>query len=241
MIVAVSHPNDLHRNLESQTSEAISVHWFSEGPQLANRVDSVSSGALELHWVGNLQNSSSIRFGQLPPCQVLVLEIAKLSLVADEAVERLDEISRIVEAGFQQANSPTIVCLGHQLPSEYVARWMRMGMFSYVEASRDPNTIVRLLLEAKRHAASIREKFTRHQSLKQLWKSLTPDESSVLDMIFDGMPNKTIASRMDVSERTVEARRQRLFQKFATNSLPIVVQRVCEWKQLNEFFVSKKS
>ncbi len=240
MTNAVSHPNESHRNPESHTSEAIAVYWFSEGPQLANRVEAVSPASILMHWSGNLQISGSARLSQLPACQVVVLEIAKLPVVGEEALDRLDEISRMVESSFQQGNIPTLVCLGHQLPSEYVARWMRLGMFSYLEASRDPNAIFRLLSEARRHASVVRDKFVRFNALKQLWDSLTPDESTVLEMIFDGVPNKSIAARMDVSERTVEARRQRLFQKFASNSLPIVVQRVCEWKQLNELFVSKR-
>lgn len=49
--------------------------------------------------------------------------------------------------------------------------------------------------------------------------SLTQDEQDVLDQMIDGLPNKATARDLDVSIRTVEARRQRIFQKMGAQSL----------------------
>jgi FixJ family two-component response regulator len=65
-----------------------------------------------------------------------------------------------------------------------------------------------------------------------MWNSISPDEMDVRKMTFDGIPNKTIAVRMGTSQRTIESRRHRLFAKLDSKSLPMVIQRVCEWKQL---------
>ena len=47
---------------------------------------------------------------------------------------------------------------------------------------------------------------------------LTSNELRVLNLMLAGTPNKTIARRLDVSVRTVEARRRRLIDKFEVDS-----------------------
>jgi DNA-binding NarL/FixJ family response regulator len=47
---------------------------------------------------------------------------------------------------------------------------------------------------------------------------LTDEERSVLDGILAGLPNKTIALRLDISLRTVDRRRQAIFTKTAVRS-----------------------
>lgn len=49
--------------------------------------------------------------------------------------------------------------------------------------------------------------------------SLSPQEREVLDLMLEGVANKVIAKRTDVSVRTVENRRQRIFEKTGTESL----------------------
>jgi FixJ family two-component response regulator len=44
--------------------------------------------------------------------------------------------------------------------------------------------------------------------------SLSPRERRILDMIYNGFPNKVIAKRLDVSIRTVEGERHDIFEKF---------------------------
>jgi FixJ family two-component response regulator len=59
-------------------------------------------------------------------------------------------------------------------------------------------------------------------------ETLTPSERQVLQLMVEGMPNKTIALRMDVSERTVENRRHEIFLKMQANSVAELVRMVIE-------------
>lgn len=68
---------------------------------------------------------------------------------------------------------------------------------------------------------------TRVELLRRL-ESLSDGERQVLQMVLDGMPNKVIASRLDVSQRTVEARRHKLFLKTQTNSIAELVRMVVQ-------------
>ena len=57
---------------------------------------------------------------------------------------------------------------------------------------------------------------------------LTLPELDVLLYMLEGHTNRGIANRLDVSERTVENRRRRVFDVFGTHSLAILVRKVCE-------------
>lgn len=50
--------------------------------------------------------------------------------------------------------------------------------------------------------------------------SLTPSENMVLELLLQGMANKQIAKRLDVSLRTVEGRRHEIMVKTKAESLP---------------------
>ena len=56
--------------------------------------------------------------------------------------------------------------------------------------------------------------------------SLTNKERSVMELMIDGRANKAIATELDVSVRTVEARRQRVFKKTKTHSIAELVRLV---------------
>lgn len=72
------------------------------------------------------------------------------------------------------------------------------------------------------------EQDARRQELRGRLDSLTDAERDVLELIVEGIPNKTIASRLDISVRTVEVRRQSVFSKFKADSLAELVQTVVE-------------
>lgn len=70
------------------------------------------------------------------------------------------------------------------------------------------------------------ENLKRESQLKQLQDriaALTEAEKEVLDLIVEGMPNKTIAARLDISVRTVEVRRQHVFTKMKADSVAELV------------------
>lgn len=58
--------------------------------------------------------------------------------------------------------------------------------------------------------------------------ALAERERQVLEMIFDGMMNKNIARRLNVSLRTVEADRAGIFEKFGAESAVDLVRVLCD-------------
>lgn len=75
------------------------------------------------------------------------------------------------------------------------------------------------------------ESDTQRRDLRGRLEQLTPSEQQVLDLLIDGQPNKAIASKLDVSVRTVEVRRQSIYGKLRADSLAELVKLVVEAKQ----------
>ena len=68
-------------------------------------------------------------------------------------------------------------------------------------------------------------------AFREKLNSLSEQERQVLDLMVDGLANKVIARRMNVSVRTVENRRQRVFEKTDTDSLAELIRLVVESRQ----------
>lgn len=68
----------------------------------------------------------------------------------------------------------------------------------------------------------------RRRDLRARLAKLTPNERSVLELIVAGEPNKTIAFQLGVSVRTVETRRQQVFQKMGAESFAELVRLAIE-------------
>ncbi len=59
----------------------------------------------------------------------------------------------------------------------------------------------------------LNEEFTQHQRLQEIKRTIAKREWQVIEMVLRGMPNKQIAKQLDISLRTVEARRSQVYHK----------------------------
>lgn len=121
---------------------------------------------------------------------------------------------------------------GSQLPIIFMSahgdvpatvRAMRGGALDFLTKPVDPDNLlgcVRMALErdARRHRVH-----AHRQPFMALMQSLTRREREILNLALAGLQNKDIARRLELSPRTVEAHRARLFLKLGVKSLIEVV------------------
>ena len=74
----------------------------------------------------------------------------------------------------------------------------------------------------------------RYRLLTAHYELLSEREQNVLSFVVAGKPNKSIAKRLDISERGVENIRSRLFKKFAVNTSAELVSKAREFEVLTE-------
>ena len=73
----------------------------------------------------------------------------------------------------------------------------------------------------RRHAA-------RRQPIRDRLNSLSANERTVLDLVYEGLTNKQIAQRLDLSARTIEDRRGRVMKKMEAESVAELIRMVLE-------------
>jgi two-component system response regulator FixJ len=97
-------------------------------------------------------------------------------------------------------------------------RLMQDGAVTLLEKPYEPANLIAAVERAIARTQARRERHEEFRRAKAALAKLTDEERSVLDGILAGLPNKTIALRLDISLRTVDRRRQAIFTKTAVRS-----------------------
>lgn len=105
---------------------------------------------------------------------------------------------------------------------------MKNGAVSVLEKPCNDDQIRSAVEDALLADDRRRRLYARRAEYEARVASLTTQERAVLDAIVDGKPNKLIATELDVSLRTIEARRHNVFEKMRSNSVADLVRLVVE-------------
>ena len=143
-----------------------------------------------------------------PSC--LVLDVRMPGMSGLLLFERLSERSML-------GALPVIFLTGHgDVPTAVAA--VRRGAFDFVEKPFSDNALVDRIEQALKHSeAAIRARL-QQRSLTRRLAELTDRERDVMHLVVEGRPNKLIADELDISVRTVEVHRARVFEKMDVKS-----------------------
>jgi two-component system response regulator DctR len=112
---------------------------------------------------------------------------------------------------------PVIFLTGHaDVPTAVDA--VKRGAFDFCEKPFSDNALVDRIAQAVRQSAQTLEGLRARQSLQQRMADLTDRERDVMRLVIEGLPNKLIADQLQISVRTVEVHRARVFDKMAVKS-----------------------
>ena len=118
----------------------------------------------------------------------------------------------------KSVNIPIIFLSGHGNVS-MSAKAFRSGAVDFLEKPFDENVLLERIHEAIRLDRSNRESTARRAAALTRLASLTRREHEVMLLIVTGHANKEIATKLDLSTRTVETHRGRIMEKTAAQSL----------------------
>ena len=123
---------------------------------------------------------------------------------------------RLVERGLHQA-LPVIFLTGHaDVPTAVSA--VKRGAFDFCEKPFSDNALVDRVEQALAQSATIVQAQQVRARLRQRLGELTDRERAVMHLVIEGLPNKRIADQLDISVRTVEVHRARVFDKMEVKS-----------------------
>jgi len=123
---------------------------------------------------------------------------------------------RLADAGLVTA-LPVIFLTGHgDVPTAVAA--VKRGAFDFVEKPFSNNSLVDRVEQALAQSAeALAQRFGRDAAAVAL-SELTDREREVMRLVIDGRPNKLIADDLQISVRTVEVHRARVFEKMNVRS-----------------------
>jgi len=123
---------------------------------------------------------------------------------------------RLVERGLHQA-LPVIFLTGHaDVPTAVSA--VKRGAFDFCEKPFSDNALVDRVEQALAQSATAVQGQRERERLRQRLAELTERERAVMQLVVEGLPNKRIADQLDISVRTVEVHRARVFDKMEVKS-----------------------
>ena len=112
---------------------------------------------------------------------------------------------------------PVIFLTGHADRPTAVAM-VKRGAFDFCEKPVSDNALVDRVEQAIAHSAQQLALVDRRASVTRRLAELTERERSVMRLVVDGLPNKLVADQLDISVRTVEVHRARVFDKMEVKS-----------------------
>ena len=116
-----------------------------------------------------------------------------------------------------QACMPVIFLSGHaDVPTAVDA--VKRGAFDFCEKPFSDNALVDRVEQALHQSAQVLAQRQAQRAVQQRLDSLTERERDVMQLVVEGLPNKLVADQLNISVRTVEVHRSRVFDKMGVKS-----------------------
>lgn len=145
---------------------------------------------------------------QRPGC--VVTDMRMLGLSGLELQEQLAQMGEKI---------PVILISAHA-NMQIAVRAMRNGAITFLEKPCQQQEIIDAVNEAIALDAKWRQEGREETDARANYEKLNPGERDVMKLMMIGKANKVIANRLDVSLRTVEARRHNVFKKMGVDNIP---------------------
>jgi two-component system, LuxR family, response regulator DctR len=143
-----------------------------------------------------------------PSCLVLDMRMPGMSGLA--------LFEKLVDQGLS-ALLPVIFLTGHgDVPTAVAA--LKRGAFDFVEKPFADNSLVERIERALAASAAAIDERDAKRRTEQAVAELTEREREVMKLVVQGLPNKLIADALNISVRTVEVHRARVFDKMKVRS-----------------------
>jgi two-component system, LuxR family, response regulator DctR len=112
---------------------------------------------------------------------------------------------------------PVIFLTGHaDVPT--AVDMVKRGAFDFCEKPFSDNALVDRVEQALRKSAEVLAARREKSQVQARLAELTERERDVMKLVIEGLPNKLIADQLDISVRTVEVHRARVFDKMEVKS-----------------------
>lgn len=143
----------------------------------------------------------------IPCCLVLDVRMAKMSGLALQ--------SKLKSLG---VDIPIIFITGHG-DIDMAVSALKAGAIDFIQKPYDEQILLDAINSALELDEQKRNLAHKKDSLEELLSELTKREREIMNLLVEGLTNKTIAKRLNISPRTVEVHRQHVLKKCKAGSV----------------------
>ncbi len=151
-------------------------------------------------------------------------------LVIDQSVIGFDIDSSIKICS--ESNLDVVVITGQEISITSAVRLMKHGASWVFRKQLDLQQIREAIPMIQESVRTLDEQISELCRLQALLRRISPREFSVLELVLEGVPNKEIAKQLEVSVRTVESRRAKIYRKCEVTNVTELVRCVDRAQQL---------
>ncbi len=145
--------------------------------------------------------------------------------ILDVQMPGLDGLALQAEMAHRGRDLPIIFLSGHgDIPTTVEA--MRHGAVDFLEKPVDEAVLEGAVRRALDLSIATLDKRTALEEARQHLDNLSPREYETLRCVISGAPNKVIAYRLGITERTVKAHRRQVMEKMEARSVAELVRMV---------------
>lgn len=138
-------------------------------------------------------------------------------IVLDIRMEGMSGLECFDQLRSRQSPLPVIFITGHgDVPMAVAA--LKNGAHDFIEKPFNDGDLLTAIQNAMEFDARRRQTETASHVISEKLTLLTAREREVMNLILEGKYNKVIADELNISMRTVEAHRSRIFEKMAVRS-----------------------
>lgn len=156
-------------------------------------------------------------------------------IVLDRSAVQSDYASTVSEVAMARPNQVVVATATDWSVGEIV-QIMRHGVDYVFEKPLDGVLVDKAFPEIMADARKLREKLREYESLQKLFTNLTHRERDVLNCVLEGVSNRDSAEQLNVSVRTIEARRAKVYGKTLSKSVVDLVRKVDRLARLSQIF-----
>ena len=166
--------------------------------------------------IGEAQNGEqAIKICRKTPPDIVLMDMSMPGIGGLEATKQILRISEDIR----------VVALSVHKENPFPAKVMRMGAFGYLTKDADPQEMIRALQKVARGQKYIAPEIAQEIAIGQLdlndddpFKSLSERELQIMLMLTKGTKVPAIAVQLNISAKTVNTYRYRMFEKLNVSS-----------------------
>lgn len=169
-----------------------------------------------------------------------ILEQDTCIIVIDQSVASTDLVSLATSCCLQYRQH-IVICTSERLTIPHAVQMMAQGVHWAFDKPLKRPLIDQALPGIVKTASLVSQQLLEFRHLTALFETLSSREHEVLDLILEGVSNKDAAVKLEISVRTVEARRAKVYDKCNANNVVDLIRKVERLELLRAQFSPKRA